>query len=279
MVAALTPISLTGQQVRDICMPGMNDGARKRRLEADMANIQVEEAALQAAIVAGLHRPLTPSVSFNSDVRVDMNWFYENRLRRSRRGRTVWVSIIDLAGRLCPFCHLAKPRTIEHSFPQSTYPRLAVEPLNLVPACRDCNSERNAGHGTITVSPYFDNWVVDNPWLRADVIDSFHPEDLRFSVTRHPAFDNDQWDALTQFVEDVDLLDRYVGLAIEAFSEFVIGLQNTHPRPSVSQAEPSLLDKVDSHRATYGDNRWQTVAFEAWHRSAASIDWASAGST
>ncbi len=258
-------------------MPGMQAGARKRRLVADETNIQAEEAALRAAVATHSHRAVAASAT-SSTVRADMKWLYENRLRDSGPGRELWDEIVGLAGRLCPYCHLSKPRTVEHSFPQSSYPRLAVDPLNLVPACRDCNIERNVGHRSITISPYFDIWVVQHPWLRASVIDSTHPEDLRFEVVRHAAFSSDQWDALKQFVKDVNLLDRYVGLAIEAFSEFVTGLRITYPAPSLLDAERSLQDKVESHLGSFGINRWQTVAFEAWHRAAASIDWSSAGS-
>lgn len=274
---ALTPIDMTGQQVRDLCMPRMQGGLRKQRLCADLANIEAEEDALRVAVSAQRHRALVPSVAVSLDISADMKWFYENRLRGSVPGRVVWHSIVDLAGRLCPLCHLTRPRTIEHSFPQSAYPRLATEPLNMVPACRDCNSERNVGHGTITISPYFDAWVVVLPWLHAEVIDHNHPEDLRFSVIRHASFTDDQWDALGQFVVDVKLLDRYVGLAIEAFSEFVAGLRITYPTPSADDAERILEDKVLSQMNSFGINRWQTVAFEAWHRAAKSIDWASTG--
>lgn len=274
MVSRLEPIEMTGELVRQICMPGMQDGPRKQRIEADFPSIVAEEAALREAFATSTHRSLRPSPGVTQVVKSDMNWLYEHRLRDSVPGRNIWADIVALAGRRCPFCHLSKPRTIEHSYPQVFYPRLAVEPLNLVPACRDCNFERNSGHGGITVSPYFDSWAIDVPWLWAEMADGSEPQDLQFSIKRSSYFTDDQWNALTQFVEDVDLLDRYVDLAIEAFSEFVSGLLLVDSALSMTTVRPSLRDKVISQHETYGINRWQTAAFEAWDRSVARINWA-----
>jgi hypothetical protein len=276
MVEVLVPMGLTGQQVRDVCLQGMQAGPRRDRITADLPHIEAEEAALRIAFVQGRHRGLARPAD-DPTVRNDMRWFYENRLRDSVPGRELWQEIVGLGGRLCPLCHLGRPRTLEHSFPQATHPRLAVEPLNLVPACRDCNSERNVGHGSITISPYFDHWVKDFSWLRAEVLDFSHPEDLLFTVNRHPSFSAEQWDALQQFVSDVKLLDRYVGLAIEDYSEFVASLKIVFQLPSPADIESLLLEKVTSHLASYGINRWQTAAFEAWSRAASSIDWVSLG--
>ena len=254
-------------------MPLMQTGERRDRVTADLENVAAEEAAMRNAMLSGTHRMLVPQVQVTEAVRADMKWFYENRLRDSRDGSEVWGEIVSLAGRLCPFCHLTKPRTVEHSYPQSTYPRLAVEPWNLVPACRDCNSERNVGHGSITISPYVDAWAARIPWLTARVIDPCHPADLQFEVFRNPSLTPDQYAALLEFVKDVNLLDRYVGLAIEAFEEFVASMRLADPTPTAAIAEQNLIDKVQSHLLAFGVNRWQTASFEAWHRSARSIDW------
>lgn len=273
MVTPLRPIGLTGKQVRELCMARMQAGARRTRITADQANLDAEEAALRAAFARNTHRTLTPSVPVTKQVRADMHWFYENRLRDSKAGRELWGEIISVGGRLCPFCHLAKPTTLEHSFPQSTYPRLAVEPLNLVPACRDCNGERLVGHGSITISPYFDAWAVTVPWLAAKVLDPAHPEDLEFTVVRDAILTRSQWNALQQFVRDVDLLDRYVGLAIDAFAEFTSGLKIAYPVVTESDARWELDAKVSSHLTSFGINRWQTVAFSAWRDAVDQIAW------
>lgn len=274
MVVLLNPVSRSGQQVRDICLRRMQVSDRKDRIIADDAAIAAEELAVRQAFASGAHR-LVVSAPFSSQVSEDMTWFYENRLRDSVAGREIWEEILALGGRWCPFCHLSKPKTLEHSFPQSSYPRLAIEPTNLVPACRDCNFERNVGHGRITISPYFDSWVMDDVWLCARAVDLANPGDLEFYLVRPPSWTDAEWDALNQFATDVDLLDRYVGPAIDAFSEFVANLQEVVSVPTRDDVRAELDTKVQSQFRAFGINRWQTAAFEAWRRDVDVIDWIS----
>ncbi|WP_411557961.1 HNH endonuclease [Plantibacter sp. MPB07] len=277
MVTHLTPLAVSGQSVRDQCMLGMLENDRKLRLLADLPNVAREEMALRDALSSGRHRDLVPVFPVTDDVKSDMAWLYSERFRDSPAARDIWLRIVGLAGRRCPFCHISKPKTVEHSFPKSRYPRIAVDPWNMVPACRDCNFERNTGSGSISISPYFDTWLVSNSWLVARVLDPGRPEDLQFSAVRHPSFTDDQWHALNEFVDDVDLFDRYVGLAIEAFSEFAVNLREAYRVPTVADATVSLNDRVSSHLLSFGINRWQTVAYQAWQTAVHSIDWITAG--
>jgi hypothetical protein len=74
---------------------------------------------------------------------------------------------------------------LDHHLPKSRYPALAVAPLNLIPACMDCNKAKleRIPHSSAeeTLHPYFDN-VEDDEWLHAAVIQSvpaavvFYPE-------------------------------------------------------------------------------------------------------
>lgn len=269
----LAPLQLTGAAVRAICIARMQSGNRRSRIEADDANIVTEEIAARSAISSGMQHLLTPGPP-DALVSADMKWFYENRLRDSAAGREIYEKMLRLSQKRCPFCHLSKPRTLEHSFPQSAFPRLSIEPLNLVPACRDCNFERNVGHGHITISPYFDHWVMQMKWLRAEVLDPRRPEDLEYSLVRPAAMTTQQWAALRQFSIDVNLFSRYTDESIDAFRSLVSDLRTIFGAPSESDTYAALAIKVSSSRKEYGINRWQTAAFEAWLRQRRFIDWA-----
>lgn len=41
---------------------------------------------------------------------------------------------------LCPYCTLSEANTTEHILPKNKYPEYAVDTLNLIPACSNCNS-------------------------------------------------------------------------------------------------------------------------------------------
>jgi hypothetical protein len=88
----------------------------------------------------------------------------------------------------CPLCGQRTVSTLDHHLPKSLYPGLAVNPLNLVPACADCNKEKgefapSAPHEQ-SLHPYFDD-VDGETWLFAEVLERTRPT-MRF-VVRPPA--------------------------------------------------------------------------------------------
>src|SRR5690606_34072146 len=61
----------------------------------------------------------------------------------------------------CPLCGHRQVATLDHYLPKSEFPAFAVLPLNLIPACRDCNSAKLArvvlSANEQTLHPYYDD--------------------------------------------------------------------------------------------------------------------------
>lgn len=72
----------------------------------------------------------------------------------------------------CPLCGHREPCTLDHYLPKAVFPLLSVMPVNLVPACTECNKSKSAVTATTaagqTLHPYFDN-VDHDLWLKAEV--------------------------------------------------------------------------------------------------------------
>lgn len=87
-----------------------------------------------------------------------------------------------------PLCGQRVVKTLDHYLPKASYPTYALTPLNLVPACSDCNKSKldrqPADAGDQTLHPYFDD-VDDVAWLVAEIRESTPPAAV-FSV-RPPA--------------------------------------------------------------------------------------------
>src|SRR6266446_4463738 len=64
----------------------------------------------------------------------------------------------------------AAPLARLHHLPKSRYPDLSVSPINLVPCCMDCNTNKRAIFPTSgqeeTLHPYYDNFEGEK-WLQA----------------------------------------------------------------------------------------------------------------
>lgn len=78
----------------------------------------------------------------------------------------------------CPLCAERIVSTLDHYLPQTAHALFAITPLNLVPACSDCNKAKSAKQATSaheqTLHPYFDD-VDGDVWLSARVVEEVSP--------------------------------------------------------------------------------------------------------
>lgn len=74
---------------------------------------------------------------------------------------------------ICPMCGLPGTGTLDHIFPHSDFPELAIFSRNLVPTCFRCNTKhqanyRGASDGQRIFHPYFDD-SLNNRLVRATI--------------------------------------------------------------------------------------------------------------
>jgi hypothetical protein len=79
----------------------------------------------------------------------------------------------NVGGRCC-YCAQRRAGTLDHYLPQDVYPEFSVLPLNLVPACWDCNHTKlvqfvRLDGGATFLHPYFESGLEKVRFLYADV--------------------------------------------------------------------------------------------------------------
>jgi hypothetical protein len=138
--------------------------------------------------------------------------------------RQMYDEILVAANGKCPFCAgIGHARTLDHYLPKANFPLYAVVPLNLVPCCRDCNSEKRNGFPTTmdaqTIHPYLDgqHFFLEK-WTYVTII-ATDPVSARYE-TRPPL----TWSAadrnrVASHFEEYDLASRF---GIEAATEISI---------------------------------------------------------
>ena len=104
-----------------------------------------------------------------------MVYLYNNKFVTHQDIRTRYYDKIlaNVKSGKCPICGIGQASTLDHYLAKTLYPTYSVTPDNLIPACKDCNS--NKGNSPVNsklsapLHPYFDD--VDNViWLCADVV-------------------------------------------------------------------------------------------------------------
>jgi hypothetical protein len=115
-----------------------------------------------------------------------VNLYTGNLAKKNTAARHIYDSLKSAAPHsICPLCAQRVVTTLDHYLSKSHFPSFAVSPVNLVPACTDCNKAKLATYATTAAQqplhPYFD--AVDSTvWLHADVIQTTPPA-LSFRVS------------------------------------------------------------------------------------------------
>ncbi|MDR6679510.1 HNH endonuclease [Pseudomonas oryzihabitans] len=100
---------------------------------------------------------------------------YEYYMVKRPEGRKIYDAIMVSAAGSCPMCGgIGRPRTLDHYLPKARYPAFSVLPHNLVPACRDCNTDKGNPVAEKAedqlIHPYFDKQCFfDEAWIVATV--------------------------------------------------------------------------------------------------------------
>ncbi|MCB5179810.1 HNH endonuclease [Streptomyces antimicrobicus] len=169
-------------------MRGTRDAQRRQQLVTARVSVDAAgERFREAASLGTLHdldgqEFTVPGIAPGELVR----WVYENGMVGSKDGRVVYEQILAAApDERCPMCGHGMVRTLDHFLPKRLFPALCVDPLNLVPACADCNHVKGeripADAETTLLHPYLDR-IDQDAWLHAQVADS-SPVWLEFFVS------------------------------------------------------------------------------------------------
>lgn len=264
--------NLDAEDVFTACISRIRDqGLRQRMVDVTDTIVGASEEFDDAAAHNRLHLIARQAMVGGLVSTAEMEAVYTNRMaKKGAPGRDAYDTLFTSAPQgKCPLCGHRTVSTLDHHLPKAHYPALAVVPLNLVPACGDCNKAKLASLPSTaseeTLHPYFDD-ITGDRWLYADVIEE-EPAALRFFVNA-PA----HWGAV--LAARVGLHFRTLGLAklyaAEAADELLNirhQLQIIHATGGAEMVRAEMEDRAESSRMIRL-NGWRTVTFEAFAENA-----------
>ncbi|REE61304.1 HNH endonuclease [Streptomyces sp. 3212.3] len=196
----------------------------------------------------------------------EMIALYNYRMAQKKSvGRFIYDDLMLSApqGR-CPMCGQRTVSTIDHHLPKTLYPALAVTPLNLIPACSDCNKLKGnvapTTEGDEPIHPYFDD-VEKDPWLCAGVVRA-NPPALVFRVSPPTS-----WAEVTKLRAHkhfslFQLAPLYASQAAQELSNIRYSLECIFERSGADGVREHLAQEADSRRRAHV-NSWQTAMYTA----------------
>ncbi|MQS06105.1 HNH endonuclease [Streptomyces alkaliphilus] len=175
---------------------------------------------------------------------------------------------------LCPLCGVRKVGTLDHYLPRAEFAALAVTPLNLIPACSDCNKfkhdKRPRNEWQQTFNPYVDD-VTDSQWLFATAREGA-PATVHFSVGEPPGWSNTLIARARHHFNVFKLAELYAHHATTEISSIRRLLRQIFTIQG-SAGVRSYLKSCEASAREHDTNSWKAATFSAL----AASDWYCAG--
>jgi len=160
--------------------------------------------------------------------------------------------------------------TLDHYLPKAHYPSLAVTPINLVPACSDCNKAKldavPQSAEDVPLHPYYDD-LGDDIWLTAVVVQR-HPAALKYSIVRPAAWSDTLYARARSHFNSLNLGSLFASEAAEELLNIRHQLKMIHDINQGVGVRDELLRRAESC-SEIRKNSWRSAAYNAWSQS----DW------
>lgn len=180
--------------------------------------------------------------------------------------RRLYEKLKVTANGKCPLCSgIGHVRTLDHYLPKANFPIYSVMPTNLVPCCRDCNSEKLNAFANLkykqTLHPYFDHSrFFDDKWVYARVIQQTPPVLEYFVSPPEHWCDEDKYRAQSHFIE-YNLAEKFSVEAAADIPETVQIRRTIMSNISPIEFSDYLYEKANTPNIPI--NNWRRVMFSA----------------
>lgn len=264
-------------EVFQTCISRVSKRGLKARLTSVEPNVIAAASAFEAAVSATMLHTMEPQDGVPGVVtKKELSDVYTLRMaKQDAPGRAIYDKLLAAPayGR-CPLCGQGKISTLDHHLPKDQFPLLAVVPVNLVPACGDCNKVKTNAipntEGEQTLHPYFDD-VEEDTWLYAEVVEG-SPAALRFFVTAPACWDEIKSERVRYHFKVFKLAALYASYAAEELQNIRDYLTGLFGQGEAEVVKTHLLGVARSYEALHR-NSWQTAMYKALAVS----DWYCAG--
>lgn len=248
------------------CISLVRNPNLKARLTACKDLITEAAAEFNNKVTTGeVHTIIRESLVNGNLTSKELENIYSRMLMKDSPCRKLYDKLLSApAYGTCPLCSHRLVTTIDHYLPKALYPRLAVVPINLIPACTDCNRKKLSTYPKSpeeeTLHPYYDN-IENETWLKARVLHSFP------TVIQYEVYPPSKWDALLAgrvkyHFESLELNKFYSTLAAVELSHINFRL-NSILETSGAQGVHKYLLEAEETRSHDNLNSWQTAMYHA----------------
>ncbi|MEJ8819395.1 HNH endonuclease [Lacibacter sp. H407] len=259
--------TITSRKVFEDCIDNVNDANFKLELTKSLNTIELAEKDFDEKKLKNETYLIARNTFVNATVNAtELKKIYSDRMvNKTNKGRNYYDQILVSApsGR-CPLCNQRIATTLDHYLPKSEYPMLSVCPLNLIPACSDCNKGKLINFPTTndeeTLHPYYDN-IENVEWLKCNVI-QIKPIIFNYYVDPPAGWSGLLKSRVIGHFKSFKLNPLYTTHALEEFENIKYQLEKLYNSGGAILLKEHLKDCYDS-RYAINKNSWQTAFYFA----------------
>lgn len=266
----------SGEATLEKCIEGIGRQTYKDRVVADLQSFmafeqQYRERAGNEALytLPPVHHDRDDDpVVFNNFKKSELVRLYEYYLRNTEKpGREIYEALMLHADEQCPFCGgIGRPRNLDHYLPKAHFPQFSIIPINLIPACQECNMGAKGAAYAIDASeqvlhPFLDRDLFFNEqWITANYIDG-DPGTVQYVFQPPNTWAQADKDRAEKHWQDFDIADRYSIEAGKHLSE-VIPQRNTS-LPLIGEENFKICYLQPVIATAPFPNHWKRVMYQA----------------
>jgi hypothetical protein len=265
-VKHLDPPTFNVTQAIEVCASGITDPDRAQWLLDALPVVQASEAEYRELGPTGQLFEIVGSDAVTPQISATlMGEIYKRHFARKGSPSRALYEQIRMAPEfgLCPLCAQRIVATVDHYLPQTRHPKLNLIPINLVPACSDCNKRKLAGVATRaedqTLHPYFDN-LGNERWLVVD-IQATSPPTISFIVRPAAAWSDVLAARVQHHFRVMGLSELYAAQAASEMADISYSLDEV----GASSGPAGIRQHLDvQFRSRYARdaNSWKTALYE-----------------
>lgn len=262
----LNPPPFDATHAVQVCASGITISDRAQALLEALPVIQASEAEYRELGASGQLYQIEESNEVTPEVDADlMGVIYKSHFARAGSPSRALYEQIRMAPEhgICPLCGQRVVATVDHYLPQTRFPKLNLTPVNLLPACSDCNKRKLAGvpenAEEQTLHPYFDELGNDR-WLVVEVQASLPPT-ISFSIRPAVGWSEVLTARVCHHFRVMGIGELYAAQAASEMADISYSLEEVG-----SAAGPdgvfAHLDAQFRSRCARDTNSWKTALYE-----------------
>lgn len=180
--------------------------------------------------------------------------------------RTLTVDEQNRPHETCPYCTIGPINSFDHFLPQSEFAELSDNPLNLIPACTECNGHKNnvwrKNGGSLFLNLYTDD-IPEQQYLFVALNIDGQSVDAQFEVQNPNAIIEDTlFDKIAYHYEKLELCHRFRMQREEVLSPLANEIHSLHSILDDSQIIQVVYLHIENERRRYGFNYWKAILME-----------------